>query len=96
MVKYQIRTINNFDRKYSKLIKKVNILKQIRKTVNQLERDPFHKALRTHKVNTATFGKRYASFVTGDIRIIWDFVDENTIIVILTIGGHEGKNAVYK
>lgn len=97
MKHYLIRTISNFGRKYIKYVKKDDLLgEKIDAVVHQLAKDPFHKGLRTHRVSTKIFGKRYSSFVTGDIRIIWDFADDGTIILLLTIGGHEGKNSVYK
>lgn len=57
----------------------------------------FDKRLITHKVGTKNLGKRYSSRVDGDLRLIWDF-DENDrlILLLLDIGGHSGAKKVYK
>jgi len=39
----------------------------------------------------------YSSKVTGDLRIIWNFDKNNNLfLILLDLGGHEGKNKVYK
>jgi len=59
--------------------------------------NPFSSPLKTHKANTRLHGVRFSSSISKNLWIIWDFgEDENTIILLLTIGGHSGKNKVYK
>lgn len=61
-----------------------------------LARNPFDKSLRTHKVKTQKLGHRYSSRLTGDLRVIWDFDEtKQLVILLLDLGGHEGKRAVY-
>ncbi len=57
--------------------------------------DPYYPSLKTHKVDITNFGVVYSSRVTGDIRIVWKYLNRDTI-VILTTGGHDGKSSVYK
>ena len=79
-----------------KLVKRDPLLKQkYDKFIHIFMLDPFYPSLKTHKVNISTFGLVYSSRVTGNIRIIWKYLNRDTI-VILTTGGHEGKSSVYK
>jgi mRNA-degrading endonuclease RelE of RelBE toxin-antitoxin system len=97
MKQFRLFESAEFRRKAIKLCKRnTTVRKKLSKALKQMEKDPFYGSLRTHKVEHSRYGTRYSSTASDDIRIIWDFVDENTIIVLLTIGGHEGKNAVYK
>lgn len=53
-----------------------------------LGRDPFYPSLRTKKMK-GYFGE-YESSVNMDIRIIWQFDDDdNEIIVALDVGHHD-------
>lgn len=63
--------------------------------LKQLSENPFFPTLKTHKVQVKGHGNHYSASVTTDISIIWDFVDD-TIILLITIGGHSGKSKVYK
>ena len=39
----------------------------------------------------------FSSRVTGNIRIVWDYSEnEINVIDVFDIGGHEGKDKVYK
>lgn len=62
-----------------------------------METDPKAPSLKSHMVNSSRHGKRWSSRVTGDLRIIWDFnKDKINILDILDLGGHSGKNKVYR
>jgi mRNA-degrading endonuclease YafQ of YafQ-DinJ toxin-antitoxin module len=88
---YTIRTTKYFDRKFRKLKRKNKSLAlEIQKTIKILQRDPFDIRLRTHTVEDI-----WSSRVTGDIRLRWDFIDKKTIVLLLNVGGHSGKNRVY-
>lgn len=96
MSKYKFKTTERFDKDLEKLLKRQRSLEvRVIEALVLLKRDPFYKSLRTHKVNTRSYGIRYSSRVTGDIRIIWDFFEGKTIIIAITIGGHSGKRGVY-
>ena len=85
-----------FFRTYDKLVSRNSQLeKKYAKCLTHLVVDPFYPSLKTHKVDISNFGLVYSSRVTGNIRIIWKYLDRDTI-VILTTGGHEGKSSVYK
>ena len=59
--------------------------------------DPFYPSLKSHKVNTRNFGQKWSSWITGDLRIIWDF-DEVTkqIILLFAVTKHSGSHKEYK
>ena len=85
-----------FFRIYDKLISRNSHLeKKYSKCLTQLVFDPYYPSLKTHKVDITNVGVVYSSRVTGDIRIIWKYLNRDTII-ILTTGGHEGKSSVYR
>lgn len=94
---YHIIFTKPFLKKVSSLTKKNNSLqKKLKKGLYALAYDPFHSSLNTRKVNSKKYGHRYSSTVTGDLRIIWDFGDQNLTIIALDFGGHSGKHGVYK
>jgi mRNA-degrading endonuclease YafQ of YafQ-DinJ toxin-antitoxin module len=70
----------------------------LEKKLKILAEDPEHPTLKTHKVNAIIAKSQlYSSSITGDIRIIWDYNNGNiNIIDLLDIGGHSGKDKVYK
>ena len=88
----------DFDEKYTQVIKKSKqVEKKVRKALHFLEQDPFYPSLKTHKANTKNYGEKWSSWVTGDIRIIWDYDTENRLVIILLdIGKHSGSQKVYK
>lgn len=93
---HQIEPTIGFDRQLKKISRKdKNLAKKIITTVKKISKQPFNKGLSTHKVNSRKYGECYSSRVTGDIRIIWDFIDGKRVILMLSVGGHSGKNRVY-
>jgi hypothetical protein len=62
-----------------------------------LKINPFSLSLKTHKVINKSSDLVFSSKATGDIRIIWNFSENEVhVIDILDIGGHEGCDKVYK
>ena len=97
--RYKIVTTKYFDKKLAKLLNSLPDLAQvINEIIIKLSINPWDPSLKTHKVNAiVSKDKVRSSSVTGDIRIIWDFDENNNlIIVMLTIGSHSGSNKVYK
>jgi mRNA-degrading endonuclease YafQ of YafQ-DinJ toxin-antitoxin module len=93
---YELEFSPNFNRKLKKLLKgNPAFKKRVEKTLETLSRDPFSAPLKTHKISIRS-GVHYSSKVTGDIRIIWNFIDKKTVLLLITIGGHEGSRGVYK
>lgn len=86
-----------FEKSLQRLIAKDSaLLPRINKALSLLSQDPRHPSLNSHKVNTRRYGVRWSSWVTGDLRLIWDFDEHETIVIlILDIGGHSGKRRVY-
>ncbi len=98
MINYSVYFSASFVRILKKLVKGNQILRRkAKKTIKKLGDNPFDKGLKTHKVKTRQYGNVYSSKVTGDIRIIWIFVEnKKAVILALTIGGHSGKHDVYR
>lgn len=83
-----------FSKKYSKIFRKQpGMINKIDDTLRKISSNPFDESLRTHKLSGNLSGI-YASKVTDDIRILFDFVyDENELcVLLLTFGRH---NDVY-
>lgn len=71
--------------------------KRLKTALQKLAIDPAHPSLQSHKVNTVNYGEKWSSWVTGDIRIIWDYdSEERLVIILLDIGRHSGTHKVYK
>jgi len=84
----------NFHRKFKKQYKRLPIKFQKKATniLKTFEKDPFHPRLKSHKLSGDMKGKNSIS-VTGDIRIIFQEFDGYTLVLMISIGGHED---VYK
>lgn len=92
---YEIVFTEQFDNRYLKLIKGNKELEnKVKKAITLLQQNYVYPSLKTHKANTRRFGSKCSSTVTGDIRIIWDFESESSII-LLDLGGHSGSKSVY-
>ncbi len=87
-----------FDETYKKLIKgNQEKEKRTQKAIDLMRKDPFYPSLKSHKVNTRNFGEKWSSWITGDLRIIWDFDKEEELIIILfAITKHSGSHRQYK
>jgi len=95
---YKIRYHSNFEKSLLKITKQDKLLQErVIKVLLLLVENPNYPSLKSHKVQTPNFGECWSSRVTGDIRLIWDFdEDDNVIILVLDIGGHSGSSKVYK
>lgn len=95
---FEIFSTTNFNNKYKKLTKNNKLLaKQTLETVNRISLNPKERGLKAHKVITDRGEIAWSSKVNGDIRIVWQYrKDKFDLIELLTIGGHSGKNKVYK
>ena len=87
-----------YDASYKKIIKgNLEKEKRAKKAVKLMRIDPFYSSLKTHKVHTRNFGEKWSSFVTGDLRIIWDFDEKKKLIIILlAVTKHSGSHREYK
>ena len=80
---------DGFKKQYKKLIKNNQVLeKRIDIALAELLTNP--EAV-SHKV-----GDAWSCRVTGDIRIIWEHKDGELTLLLIKIGGHSGKNSVYR
>jgi len=95
---YILRFESSFNSTYKSLIKgNTEFEKRTEKALRLLKNDPFYPSLKSHKVNTRNFGEKWSSWITGDLRIIWDFDEaEKQIILLLAITKHSGSHSEYK
>ncbi len=95
---YILNPTDEFLKKSKKLTKNNQVLKnRLKKAFKLLEQDPFYPSLKSHKITIKQGKSAFSSRVTGDIRILWNYQNGVAkIIDIIDIGGHEGKNKVYK
>ncbi|MHB8362508.1 MAG: type II toxin-antitoxin system RelE/ParE family toxin [Patescibacteria group bacterium] len=93
---YQLLFTSSFNKDYKKVAGKNTLLqKRILKSLSLLSNNPNHPSLRTHKVNSLEFDNVWSSWVTGDVRIIWEY-NNNLRIKLLALSTHSGSNKVYK
>ncbi len=95
---YVLRFVSTFPPTYKVLIKGNKIFeKRTEKALKLLKNDPFYPSLKSHKVNTRNFGEKWSSWITSDLRIIWDFDEaKKQIILLLAITKHSGSHREYK
>ena len=95
---YLLISTRTFDETYRKIIKgDQEKEKRTKKALNLLQNDPTYPSLKSHKVATKSFGIKWSSWITGNLRIIWDFDEkEKLIILLLAITEHSGKHKQYK
>lgn len=87
-----------FIRRLHKLVAADRSLRsRVEKTLGQLEKNPMHPGLRTHKITRITGDSAFTARVTGNLRIIWEFNGQHAhMLDILDMGGHEGSKKVYR
>lgn len=95
---YNLRFLDSFKLTYTVLVKgHQEKEKRTKKALQLLKQEPFYPSLKSHKVNTRNFGEKWTSWITGDLRILWDFDPEEKMrIIIFAIVTHTGKHRGYK
>lgn len=95
---YELQFVSTFAPSYKSLIKNnQESEKRTEKALRLLKNNPFYPSLKSHKVNTRNFGEKWSSWITGDLRIIWDFDEERKLIILLfAITKHSGSHQEYK
>lgn len=95
---YTLIPTKTFDESYKKTIKvDKEKIKRTQKALNLLQQNPLYPSLKSHKVNTRSFRERWSSWVTGNLRIIWDFdAEQQLVILLLAITEHSGTHKQYK
>ena len=95
---YQFAPSRYFLKKSQKFVKNNRRRQQkLEHALKTLLQNPFSLSLKTHRVSHKIAGKAFSSWVTGDIRVIWDFTKDNqSIILLIDLGGHSGKDKVYR
>ncbi len=95
---YKLRFAETFAPSYKALIKDNKELeKRTEKALRLLKSDSAYPSLKSHKVNTKNFGKKWSSWITSDLRIIWDFDEqEQQVILLFVIAKHSGSHREYK
>jgi mRNA-degrading endonuclease YafQ of YafQ-DinJ toxin-antitoxin module len=94
---YTLRFEKQFNKVFIKNFKNDKILtKALAKAISNLRTDPFHPSLKFHKVDIIDKREVFSSRVTGDWRLIWNFDEDDKMIVIcLKLGTHGGANQAY-
>ncbi len=95
---YVLRFATSFSVSYQALIKGNKVYeKRMDKALRLLKNDPFYPSLKSHKVNTRNFKTKWSSWITGDLRVIWDFDEAETgIIIVLVVAKHSGTHREYR
>ncbi len=96
-MKYRLVKTTRFQKKTSRLVSRNEPLrKKISKTLKTLQKNPFFSGLKTHKVQSRIYGIKYSSRVSKDVRIIWNFDEQNKVcLLLLDLGSHSGSGKVY-
>lgn len=95
---YELQFARTFAPTYKALIKNnLEFEKRTEKALRLLKNNPFYPSLKSHKVATRNFGEKWSSWITGDLRIIWDFdAERKQIILLFAITKHSGSHQEYK
>ncbi len=95
---YLINFTDTYRESYKKIVKRNQEReKRTLKALTLLQQDPFYPSLNSHKVNTNDFGERWSSWITDNLRIIWDFdTEQKLVILLLAIAEHSGTHKEYK
>ncbi|MBI1869518.1 type II toxin-antitoxin system mRNA interferase toxin, RelE/StbE family [Candidatus Gottesmanbacteria bacterium] len=95
---YDLHFASTFAPTYKALIKNNQELeKRTKKALRLLKNDPLYPSLKSHKVNTRNFGQKWSSWITSDLRVIWDFDEERKLVILLfAITRHSGSHREYK
>lgn len=95
---YTLVATPTFDETYKNLIKGAQKKeKRTKKAIKLMRTDPFYPSLKSHKVNTRNLGQKWSSWITGDLRIIWDFGEtKKKVILLFAVTKHSGFHREYK
>lgn len=95
---YTLVATSTFDETYKKLIKgSQEKEKRTKKAIKLMRTDPFYPSLKSHKVNTRNLGQKWSSWITGDLRIIWDFDEtKKKVILLFAVTKHSGSHREYR
>ena len=95
---FTLRPLSRYRRNLKKLIQKDRALaERVRRVLIRLATDPRDPSLRSHKVTADDGATAFSSEITGDLRLIWRYAeDEVDIIDLVNIGGHSGAKKVYQ
>jgi len=88
---FDLKPTKPFIRKYKKFVKGNLVLKKrIGTDLDILRDNPQEPKLKSHKVTTTQFGEVWSIRITGDICILWDYDENNQLVLLLLdIGGHD-------
>jgi mRNA-degrading endonuclease YafQ of YafQ-DinJ toxin-antitoxin module len=79
---FQVEFSKYFQKQYKKLIKNNKILE------NRVD-VALTKLLENPESNSHKVGEYWSCRVTGDVRIIWEYKDDELVLLLLKIGGHD-------
>jgi mRNA-degrading endonuclease YafQ of YafQ-DinJ toxin-antitoxin module len=95
---YRFNLLPTYQKSYKKFVQNNSILrKRLEKALHILQNNPLHPSLRSHKVDAKEKNDVWSSWVTGDVRIIWEYAgDKIHVIYLIDVGSHSGSRKVYK
>ncbi len=94
---YTLRLKAKFARKLNQLIAADPALSaKFSGVMSQLQLNPRSPILKSHKVRATDGRLAFSSYVTKDLRILWDYADTSGVLDLLDVGGHSGSRKVYK
>ena len=94
---FELNFLPLFKRKVKKLTRRdKKLASHFKTTLDLLAANPTDPKLRSHKV-THRGQAAFSSSVTGDLRIIWNYSDDEVnMLDVIDTGGHEGGKGVYR
>lgn len=88
-MKYEIVYDTSFVRQYKKLPE--DLKKEVKEKIELLKHKKHHESLRVHKLK-GRLAKFYSFSVTYSHRIIFEFIEKDTMIFIIKFGSHDIYN----
>ena len=89
---YKITYSYSFLKKYKKFkLKNKNLAEEIKEKIEEFKYEKNHKKLKVHKLKKP-FKNLHAFSVNYKIRIIFEYSDKKTMVILLTLGNHDVYN----
>lgn len=87
---FSLEKTSLFEKRLAKILKKNgNLENKVIKSLETLAENPQYPSLKSHQVNSPSFGKVWSLWVHGDLRIFWQYEGDKIIILLLGICSHD-------
>jgi len=85
----EIQFAKGYEKKAIKFLKKhTSVYSQYKKTIELLQKNPYHPSLRLHKLQ-GTMNPYHSVSINMKYRIVIDFIIIDDLIVLVDIGSHD-------